>query len=778
MKWDSAGAQLENTDAPAGGGGGGGATEWPDTEHETLAATVTLPVTEARTWGAWTEVYRYTNTASESKLFDFAGDINPRASHDPNGGGDRYGAHFRVVHRNQAGADQQIVEVGYTYIRNGPSPYDLLSEHGFFEYVALGLELAPNDYLVIEGQASVQVYAAGKAVIIDPVDFHVHHRELPALGGGDGDTPAPSEIREYVKSATGDGGTLTIESIDEAGDEVTETWTPPIPAPRTLAVDRLPAAGTAGRQVWVRADYVDDGVQVQPAHFAGTFLEGAGYGTRGYYMSEHYTVGSILGAWADLVLLSDTTLAVRHGSITPVTLHVGDQSYTLTAGNTNVQLDQDSPAADLYTWTGTLPAGDWTGVRIVDANGDSHPATVQIAQGEYLDTGTSWTPAGFNAPAGDTEHDFRLLAEETVPGTAATKAVAFTESTTTPSLYTAVAPFPGITSITFDGRGGQAWQNRYVVRLPHTAAIGGGAPARLMIGTRVVALTPAQVQDAGQAVYITPAMAAADRVTDTQLSRALDVGYRDGTWANGAGGQRVVRTIDKVALQQAATTVRDVTALPRSPVIGEKVNLLRPDTLPGFGILTAGLSADGSFAGWESSPPNDVGGLDGAPDNRIAIFGSYLHSGSALFHNRTVWVRGTGESRTPRYATINGRRYTVQGLGASFPHFFYLQGANSATIEAGKTYAVQFEYSNGDVLYADVRYAAGLYEWTGVRWDLAPGQWSQAQILAWFATWAQAGNADRLPLAKLPIIRRTQAQYDADRAAGRIDANTLYAIIG
>ena len=43
---------------------------------------------------------------------------------------------------------------------------------------------------------------------------------------------------------------------------------------------------------------------------------------------------------------------------------------------------------------------------------------------------------------------------------------------------------------------------------------------------------------------------------------------------------------------------------------------------------------------------------------------------------------------------------------------------------------------------------------------------------------AQVGNTDRWPLAKVPIVKMTQAQYDAATAAGTIAQDILYVIVG
>lgn len=100
----------------------------------------------------------------------------------------------------------------------------------------------------------------------------------------------------------------------------------------------------------------------------------------------------------------------------------------------------------------------------------------------------------------------------------------------------------------------------------------------------------------------------------------------------------------------------------------------------------------------------------------------------------------------------------------------------------------------------------GDYTWNGYQWGLSPETTTRPQDLAVddgsavaagkvvaiasdtdeFALVpganpvAQAGNTDRWPLAKVPIVKMTQAQYNAAVAANTIAAgqNVIYVIVG
>ena len=77
---------------------------------------------------------------------------------------------------------------------------------------------------------------------------------------------------QHVKTLSKAGGALSWTEVGEDGKEKSGAWTPPV---RTPAVARLPAPGTAGRQVWVEADYdnvrqgeyLDTGAAWVPADF-------------------------------------------------------------------------------------------------------------------------------------------------------------------------------------------------------------------------------------------------------------------------------------------------------------------------------------------------------------------------------------------------------------------------------------------------------------------------------------------------------------------------------
>ena len=388
-------------------------------------------------------------------------------------------------------------------------------------------------------------------------------------------------------------------------------------------------------------------------------------------------------------------------------------------------------------------------------------------------TATIPLPAGtdFDQPPGDTEHDFDILIRERVPGTPQTKAVTFAQGSTT-GLYEAVAPFDGIAEIAYDNRSGGANENRYLVQ--PTAAVGGSVPKTLRVNANDYPLAPV---GGATPVFRTPPVQSADGIAPGQLTRQVDLQYQDNTWANGSGETTVFRTLDREALHRAATGAPSVTSVPVAPTLGQQVNLLVPDTIDGYGVLDAGFSEAGHYAGWFNGTP-DVGSLTGAPGNYVDGLFTYTAAAQANVRGTTRYIRNATETRTPTGVRINGRLFSLT-LVAGGNHIYTLDNAPANLIQDGGQYAVQVEFGPPAAkLYPDITLQPGVIEWTGAFWRVAPGQWTMEQIQAWFYAWARAGNTDRIPSAKLPQEDLTQAEYDALVTAGTVQSDTTYYIVG
>ena len=401
-----------------------------------------------------------------------------------------------------------------------------------------------------------------------------------------------------------------------------------------------------------------------------------------------------------------------------------------------------------------------------------------------------------DAPAGDAERSFNVVVSERQPAAVRLETLTFEEDDTDQSLYEVEEPFTGITSIAFDARTGDQ-QYKYQVRMPSGAAQGGGIPVAMKVGSLDYSLAPSSLGGGDVAVFVTPAVASAARVSDSTLKRQIDVRYANGSWANGVVASEP-RTLTNTQLKHALGAPHNVAAFPADPALGQRVNLVRQVTITGWGILSAELTASANFAGWYHGP-SPAGALAGAPGNDIVVLGSFLH-GTGQRANKAVVERASDSTQTPQYVWVNGRRHGVASIGNNS---WTIDGLDGSSFVAGQDYAVQVEWTDGPA-YPPRTFAPGDYTWNGSRWVLSPETTTRPQDLALDAgsavaagkvfaiaadteeftlvpgadPVAQAGNTERWPLAKVPIVKMTQAQYDAATAAGTISQNILYVIVG
>ena len=254
------------------------------------------------------------------------------------------------------------------------------------------------------------------------------------------------------------------------------------------------------------------------------------------------------------------------------------------------------------------------------------------------------------------------------------------------------------------------------------------------------------------------------------------------------------RSLSPDALREIARQRNEVAQLPASPSPGDEVYLTAPQTIDGYGILVAALASTGDFTGYQHSGPA-FGSLQGAPDNRIRGLASYADvAANNALRDKTVLTVEATTTPNPAAVIVNGTRYPVT---ASTPGLWLLTGADGTLLRQGHQYRVQVEWTGGADAYADKHLRIGWHTWNGVEWSVTPGSLNgpedmvvgtgvaltagklfaisgtegQFDLVDQAATWAQAGNADRIPAAKLRDRDLTQAQYDAGVASGTITAD-------
>lgn len=196
-----------------------------------------------------------------------------------------------------------------------------------------------------------------------------------------------------------------------------------------------------------------------------------------------------------------------------------------------------------------------------------------------------------------------------------------------------------------------------------------------------------------------------------------------------------------------------VGSFPTSPSVGDRVRLLNTQTIPGYGELVAGGTA--GQAGYFDADPG-FGRLTGAPGNWVDGLISYTQSGNSELRDKTAWIRDSREPRTPSAVIIDGTRYAVT-QAQTLTHWHILTGSTGQTLQAGRTYRVQFLFSNGDHLYADQVFQSGDYSFDGHYWIATPGVLTQpsdlrlddaAELTAGRVVAVDPDNADQFRLVR------------------------------
>ena len=201
---------------------------------------------------------------------------------------------------------------------------------------------------------------------------------------------------------------------------------------------------------------------------------------------------------------------------------------------------------------------------------------------------------------------------------------------------------------------------------------------------------------------------------------------------------------------------------PTAPTTGERVLLLQRQVIPGFGVLVAGQQQD------QTGYFGSIGSLTGAPANGIGALTSYAqaYSGSsaAALRDKTIWQRVGTEARTPASVRIGAQTYTVSPV-SGLNHFYELSGADGSTLEVSSEYEVQFFYSNGDQVYADMPKDPDDYTYDGHFWLITPGVLTQPRDLRLDAAdTVQTGRivaVDPSDAGEFKLIRGLTSLYDA-----------------
>ena len=134
--------------------------------YSRLTSSVSLPTgLTDNTWGAYTEIWRYTATAAAR--IEVLGVVEFDPDFGTTGGGERAGAQMRVRHMNSSDVEQRVLNPEeMIYVRNnfqGGSAIFTATASLNFDVAA---DLAIGDYILVEGQGAAQVVGAGRNIVV------------------------------------------------------------------------------------------------------------------------------------------------------------------------------------------------------------------------------------------------------------------------------------------------------------------------------------------------------------------------------------------------------------------------------------------------------------------------------------------------------------------------------------------------------------------------------------------------------------------------------------
>ena len=635
--------------------------------------------------------------------------------------------------------------------------------------------------------------------------IYINAQDQPTGGGGGG--AIPDQSIALSKMAPGTKGKWT--KFDDTTGLMVETDGPLDIVDIPKRVSTLVETGAEeGDEVYLIADYDASSIDITPASFISTTLDGQGYGTRGWWSQDSrtgygtYQVGVLRGTFDNLVLLSDTTVAIDTGSFTPTRLVINDVEYVLTirtGGTDTTLLNIDNERrVDIYDITGTVPVGDWDKIQL-KAGSTVFPQSSTIPKGHYRFNGDDWEAFGADAPAGDLTRPVRVPISELIPNAPNPKNITFDSGNN------AANPFTGITSI-FYVVGSFSTQYQYIITLPRHSPPG-AVPVLLRANGHDynvfdrVPFQPGSTIARASGRFTTEKIHADDAPSNTNKVVAIDIKTSDGVWLNGTDPEFLPRTITGQDLVDTAGAAKRSVAFPPTPFVGQRVYLTTGQGIRGFGIMeTANKTADLSVGFGVSQ-----GSLEGAPANKIVSILSYPgRSTNAALRYKSFVVKDATETKVPRDIWISNVHYSLTAT-SGIANSYTIDGADGSLLLRNTKYSVQIQFTDNTYLYPDKHYDEGIYQWDGKEWLSTDTSQAldtagvDARIETWARTdntddipvgkidtavdgrikpFARTGNTTRIPLANTRIVGITQTAYNTLVAASTDESDVLYIITG
>ena len=566
-----------------------------------------------------------------------------------------------------------------------------------------------------------------------------------------------------------------------------------------------------------------NGVLIQPQSFAGTELDSSenpavqsGVGNRGWFNKDEagFNFGEIHPDLSDnFVLISDTRVYVKRNTLTNLDkIYLGTTSYNLTrvaqsAGTKIINkpgVTEDD--IDYYNITGGLPSsGAWNDLRFETTTaGTFIPASVTVTKGPYQFRNGGWAKYGFDAPPLQYDKSFKIAVREDRAGTRQDANIAFAASGST---FTKTYPFgqddnPDILRLTYNNLSTDTdTYQRWTIFIDLNLFADDRAPTVLKIGNINYSVSYLQT-NAGQAVFKTTKVAAAQRVATARTVNSMNIQRKDGSWAGQTGETKILKTLDKAGIQAISNAAIPVHFVPSNPHTGQKIEPLQDLTVSGGAIVTAaesegtdsrGTSITGLFVGYEvdslydnGSTGGDLGSISPANSN----FGGFLSFSNARAAgqeaNRTFFVSGNRLSYIPTKILINNIEYS---LGSAVNLIFYpISTLNGSFIKDGQKYLVN-PIVGTTKLFPDKTLERGkIYVFDGLQWIEEVKGLSQSEVDARVVSLVESDDlkATTLPanfpqslaskISKLNwITKLTSTEYDSLPSSVKTDESILFA---
>ena len=400
--------------------------------------------------------------------------------------------------------------------------------------------------------------------------------------------------------------------------------------------------------------------------------------------------------------------------------------------------------------------------------------------------------------------DIRFFSSEAAGGSSRIP-ITFTRSGNTYT-YNGDDLLPAISQINFTTNAGDG-QYRYTVHVPisYLNSIQGRTPEILRLygvegGGGVNWSAPLTYFATRQTpvphgIYRTEPASVDDRLTPTTLSNRANMGLSDATFAVRANARRVTRYFTPGDIGDLVGLLHpSITLYPHAGrTAGNQFYLIQNITVPGFDHIVIGRNT--------TSPNNWIGydathGTIDDPDSPIEslIYYNVDPPGRQNLAGRTLISLKSTVSKVLQTVVIGDTTYNTTIASAS-RRLYWLR-----TIETpprtparyadlifgeGDDISVELVYTDGTAGKAARTLNRGVIVYNGYAWV------PEAQGVQTWAregddgkipdgkqntvTWARESNTDDIPIGKLPIVRLTQAAYDALAVK---DPNTLYIIIG